>query len=58
LVLIPTTYSFHIQQALAGNQEQITNSLKNAALIGGLIALMFSGPGRFSFDGRVMKGRT
>lgn len=58
LFLLPTTYSFHLAQALEGNPEQITNCLKNLAIVGGLIALLFSGPGRFSFDGRVMKGRT
>lgn len=58
LFLLPTTYSFHLRQALGGNADQVTNCLKNMALVGGLIALMFSGPGRFSFDGRVMKGRT
>jgi putative oxidoreductase len=56
LFLLPTTYSFHLHQALEGNSDQILNCLKNMAIVGGLIALMFSGPGRFSFDGRVMKG--
>lgn len=56
LFLLPTTYSFHLADALKGNQDQIIQCLKNMAIVGGLIALMFSGPGRFSFDGRVMKG--
>jgi putative oxidoreductase len=58
LFLLPTTYSFHLADALRGNSEQVVACLKNMALVGGLIALMFSGPGRFSFDGRIMKGRT
>ena len=58
LFLLPTTYSFHMAEALKGNQMEVINCLKNLALVGGLIALMFSGPGRFSFDGRIMKGRT
>lgn len=57
LFLLPTTYSFHLPQALQGNPEQVAATLKNMALVGGLIALMFSGSGRFSFDGRVTKGR-
>jgi putative oxidoreductase len=57
LFLLPTTYSFHLAKALEGNQAEVVNCLKNMALVGGLIALMFSGPGRFSFDGRIMKGR-
>jgi putative oxidoreductase len=57
LFLLPTTYSFHLPQALQGNGEQVAACLKNLALVGGLIALMFAGPGRFSVDGRVMKGR-
>jgi len=54
LFLIPTTYSFHIPGLLKNDPGEIINTLKNAGLIGGFIALLFSGPGRFSVDGRIM----
>ena len=56
LFLLPTTYSFHVPGLLAGDPRQIVETLKNAAIIGGLIGLMFSGPGRYSIDGRIMNG--
>jgi putative oxidoreductase len=54
LFLLPTTYSFHVPGLLEGNPGQIVQTLKNLAIIGGLIALLFSGPGRYSIDGRFM----
>jgi len=54
LFLLPTTYSFHLPEMLKGNQMQTIEVLKNLAMVGGLIALLFSGPGRFSVDGRIM----
>jgi len=42
---------------LKGDQMETINVLKNLALVGGLIALLFSGPGRFSVDGRIMSDR-
>ena len=52
LFLLPTTYSFHVPGLLKGDPRQTIDTLKNLALIGGLIALLFTGPGRFSIDGR------
>jgi putative oxidoreductase len=57
LFLLPTTYSFHLPGLLKGDQMQAIEALKNLAIVGGLIALLFTGPGRFSFDGRVMGGK-
>ena len=54
LFLLPTTYSFHVPGLLEGNPGQIIQTLKNLAIIGGLIGLIFSGPGRYSIDGRIM----
>ena len=52
LYLIPTTYLFHdfwnISPEMA--KLQIAMFLKNLAIIGGLIALLTTGAGRFSFD--------
>jgi len=56
LFLLPTTYSFHVPGLLAGDARQIIETLKNVAIIGGLVGLMFSGPGRYSIDARVMNG--
>lgn len=57
LFLLPTTYSYHLPGLLKGDGMEAINFLKNLGLIGGLIALMFSGPGRFSVDGRIMGDR-
>jgi putative oxidoreductase len=57
LFLLPVTYSYHLPGLLKGDQMETINVLKNLALVGGLIALLFSGPGRFSVDGRIMSDR-
>jgi len=57
LFLLPTTYSFHVPGLLAGDARQIVETLKNVAIIGGLIGLMFSGPGRYSIDGRILNDK-
>jgi putative oxidoreductase len=54
LFLLPTTYTFHIQDALAGDTRQLIEAGKNLAIVGGLIALLFTGPGSISVDGRIM----
>jgi putative oxidoreductase len=56
LFLALATYSFHLSAALAGNQGQIIETIKNLSLIGALWTLLAVGPGRFSVDGRVMRG--
>lgn len=56
LFLLPTTYSFHLPGALAHDSREVIATGKNLAIIGGLVALLFTGPGRFSLDARVMKG--
>jgi putative oxidoreductase len=58
LFLLPTTYSFHVPGMLEGNPMQTIETLKNLGLIGGLIVLLFSGPGRYSVDGRFMGQRS
>lgn len=57
LFLLPTTYSFHLPHALHGDGGEIIHTLKNLGLVGGLIAMLFSGPGRISVDARFMKGQ-
>jgi putative oxidoreductase len=57
LFLLPTTYSFHLPGLLKGDPGETINFLKNLGLVGGLLALLFSGPGRFSVDGRIMSDR-
>jgi putative oxidoreductase len=56
LFLVPTTYSFHLAPALHASgdaqRSQMISVLKNLGLIGGLIALYFSGPGSLSVDAR------
>lgn len=47
--LIPTTLLFHLN--LVEQKEQI-QFLKNVGLIGGLLLLAQTGPGRYSFDNR------
>jgi putative oxidoreductase len=54
LFLLPTTYSFHVPGLLKGDPMQTMNALKNLGMVGGLIALLFAGAGRFSVDGRIM----
>jgi uncharacterized membrane protein YphA (DoxX/SURF4 family) len=56
LFLLPTTYSFHLPGMLKGDPRQAVDTLKNLGLVGGLIALLFVGPGRFSVDGRITAG--
>src|SRR5262245_12120722 len=56
LFLLPTTYSFHLPGLLAGKPGETIQTLKNIGLVGGLVALLFSGPGRFSVDSRMLKG--
>lgn len=46
LFLVPTTLIFHPPFAT----DQLTNFLKNLALIGGLLLVMSSGPGLISVD--------
>jgi putative oxidoreductase len=53
LFLLPTTYSFHLPGLLKGDPRQTVDTLKNLAIVGGLIAMLFTGPGRFSIDGRI-----
>jgi putative oxidoreductase len=54
LFLLPTTYTFHMLDALKGDVRQTIECGKNLAIVGGLIALLFTGPGAFSVDGRIM----
>jgi putative oxidoreductase len=57
LFLLPATYSFHLPGLLKGDPTESINVLKNLGLVGGLFALLFSGPGRFSVDGRIISDR-
>lgn len=52
LYLIPTTYLFHGFWHMTGAeaQMQMTNFLKNVAIMGGLLMLFSRGPGRYSID--------
>ncbi len=56
LFLLPTTYSFHLPGLLRGDSRQAIETFKNLAIVGGLIAMMFSGPGSFSVDARMSGG--
>ncbi len=53
LFLLPTTWSFHLPHALDGDGNQIIQTLKNVGLVGGLLSLLFTGPGGFSIDARI-----
>ncbi len=53
LFLLPTTWSFHLPHALAGESNQIIQTLKNVGLVGGLLSLLFTGPGSLSVDARI-----
>jgi putative oxidoreductase len=57
LFLLPVTYSFHLPGLLQGDSGETINALKNLGLVGGLVALLFTGPGRFSIDGKIMGGK-
>ena len=57
LFLLPTTWSFHAQEALKGDPAQAIQALKNLGLIGGLVALLGTGPGPWSVDQRVFARR-
>lgn len=52
LYLIPTTLIFHDFWTFEGieRQAQLTNFLKNLAIMGGLLALVACGGGRYSVD--------
>ncbi|MBI4511165.1 MAG: DoxX family protein [Deltaproteobacteria bacterium] len=56
LFLLPTTYSFHVPGMLAGDSMQAIQALKNLAMIGGILALSFAGPGGWSWDRRGQGG--
>lgn len=47
IFMIPTTLIFH---ARVGDPMQIIQLLKNLAIIGGLLMLIYAGPGRLSLD--------
>ncbi len=47
IFMIPTTLIFH---ANFGDRTQVTQFLKNLAIIGGLLMLIYAGPGRLSLD--------
>jgi len=47
IFMIPTTLIFHTK---FGDPMQITQFLKNLAIIGGLLMLIYAGPGRLSLD--------
>ncbi|MDB4961465.1 MAG: DoxX family protein [Myxococcales bacterium] len=55
LYLIPTTLIFHDFWNLAGAEQQMQMSqfLKNLAIMGGLFLLIAHGPGRYSLDARL-----
>lgn len=50
LFLVPATYSFHYLPFRHGVAMQDIHLLKNVAILGGLLALFFAGPGKASFD--------
>ena len=49
IFLIPTTLIFHTQFS---NGAQLTQFLKNIAMMGGLLMIAYYGPGPFSIDNR------
>ncbi len=57
LYLIPVTLVFHHFWTLEGMQRQMqmTNFLKNLAIMGGLLMLFAFGPGPFSVDRRIRR---
>ncbi len=59
--LIPTTLFFHNFWAYAGDaaayRGQMTNFMKNLAILGGLLMLVAFGPGGISFDAQRAKRR-
>ena len=57
LFLVPTTVSFHLHEALRGDTGQLIQTLKNLGLLGGLLALLGTGPGALSVDRRVFGRR-
>lgn len=51
--LIPVTYIFHIHDAFDANfnvidQKELISALKNVSILGGLLTVYASGPGKFS----------
>ncbi|MEP7155596.1 MAG: DoxX family protein [Betaproteobacteria bacterium] len=54
LFLIPTTLIFHNPAGLSGQeaQTQITNMLKNIAIMGGMLMVFAHGAGKYSIDRR------
>jgi len=54
LFLIPVTLVFHNPAGLAAGaaEEQMIHLLKNLSIMGGMLGLFASGPGRFSFDSK------
>jgi putative oxidoreductase len=59
LFMIPTTLIFHAFWNAEGPEhlQQMVNFMKNLAIIGGLAVVMAQGPGRFSIDHRIRRGR-
>lgn len=55
LFLVPATWSYHLRPALDGDRSQIIATLKNVAILGGLLALWQSGPGSISVDARWLR---
>jgi putative oxidoreductase len=57
LYLIPVTYFFHNFWAVQGQEQQtqMVNFLKNAAIMGGLLALSVNGAGAYSADRALAK---
>lgn len=57
IYLIPTTYFFHGFWRLEGaeQQMQMTQFMKNLAIMGGLLTLWAHGPGRYSIDAKIRR---
>jgi len=57
LMLIPIQYYFHSFWTMEGAeaQTQMVQFMKNLTIMGGLLMLVASGPGRYSIDGRLRR---